>query len=95
MEIENILPEIVGVSDRQIWYAEQLRHKYIEQNEERFDEIYEAVMLSNDKRNIDYHDDYLGTFDLEFTDEEKSVLFVKEAWGIIAALKDAVYLKFD
>ena len=93
MEIEKYLPEIEGVSERQIWYAEQLRHKYIEQNEERFDEIYEIVTTSTDKRDLDYKDEHVSSFDLDFDDYEMAVLYGSNAGGIIATLKEAVEWK--
>lgn len=90
MEIEKLLPEIEGVSEKQIWYAEQLRHKYIVENEDRFNEIYETVMFENDIRDLEYNDDYLSSFDLDFNNAEKAVLFGINAGGIISTLKECV-----
>lgn len=89
-DIEEMLPELEARSSRQLWYAEQLRHKYIEQHEERFNEIFETVRREVDKRDFNYNDDYLRSFDLEFNNFEKAVLYGKNAGGVIAALKEAV-----
>lgn len=81
-------PDIDGISSRQIWYAEQLREKYVRWNEERFREIEEISMTERDKRSLDYNDNYLSTLDIDFTDEELCVLFNCHAGGVIGTLKE-------
>lgn len=90
MDILELLPEVVGASIRQVWYAKQLRQKYIEQHEERFNDIYEQVTNENDHRSLNYDDKYLSTYDLDFDEEEMCVLYATKAGGIIATLKEAV-----
>lgn len=90
MDLTIDFPEIEGNSDRQIWYAEQLREKYIRANESRFREIDEISRTETDRRNLDYEDEYLPTFDVEFSNEEKCVLFATKAQGIIPILKAVV-----
>ena len=85
-------PNINGYSDRQVWYAEQLRMKYVLDNESRFREIEETVNLSNDRRNLDYLDgDILETYELEFTETERIVLFTEKAGVLIKTLKEKVH----
>lgn len=87
LDLEIDFPEIEGVSDRQIEYAEQLRFAYVISHEERFREIDEMVNREIDIRDIDYNNEPLDTFKESFSEEEKAVLYGISAGGIIARLK--------
>lgn len=89
-ELSIDFPEIEGASSRQIWYAEQLRNKYVEENYDRFQEIADMVSYSVDHRNLDYQDkDYkIPDYYDEFSDAEMAVLYGTSAGGIIMELKD-------
>lgn len=89
-------PKVAGYSDRQVWYAEQLREKYISDNEDRFREIEEISNLSNDKRNLDYLDEeLLETYNLEFSEIERIVLFTTSAGLLIKTLKEKTHGRND
>lgn len=82
-------PVIEGVSDRQVWYAENLRERYIRENEDRFREIEEATTQEVDKRDTDYTENqFYRTWEMEFTEEERACLYGIHAGGIISTLKD-------
>jgi hypothetical protein len=87
-------PVIAGVSDRQTWYANQLRQTYIRAHEERFREIDEAMQRENDYRiqhdAFDSDDDHFPTFDEDYSDAEMACLCSSNAGGIIATLKEAL-----
>lgn len=85
-------PEIDGVSQRQIWYAEKLRQLFIDNNYNRFEEIDEVLQLELDNRFRFEKGEYLNsdfseTYKLEFSDLEKIVLFCESAGMIISKLK--------
>lgn len=82
-------PEIEAKSDRQKYYAEQLRETYVIRNEERFREIDEQMQIENDMR-IQNSDEHFTSYDDDYTEAERACLFGVAAGGIIATLKEAL-----
>lgn len=93
LDLEIPFPQIEGKSERQIWYAECLRYEYVVQNEGRFREIEESMMMEIDRRirMLEPYDCMCeGTFEEEYTNAEKACLYGVDAGGIIAALRNEV-----
>lgn len=89
LDLEIPFPEIEGYSFRQIGYARYLKEMYILENEDRFREIEKICLYERDKRNIDYLDkEELPSFREIYSDEERCVLFMKSAGGIIKILNE-------
>lgn len=90
LDLEIPFPEIEGYSFRQIGYARYLKEMYIIENEDRFREIEEIMLYERDYRNVDYLEEDLDlpSFREMYSDEERCVLFMKDAGGIIAILNE-------
>ena len=87
--LEIDFPEIDEGSDRQIWYAENLRNLYISENYDRFQHIADLVNYELDKRMRGEADETnLDTYKEYFSDEEMCVLFSTKAWIVISVLKE-------
>lgn len=89
MDFEMDFPEIDGFSDRQIWYAKQLRELYVKEHEERFREIERTLLYELDNRSFNYDDEeLLPTYEVELSECDLVVLNSQSAGAIIAKLKE-------
>ena len=92
--LEIPFPTIKGASQKQVWYAENLREAYVKNNWDRFMEL-EEIMLSEADRRIrqeNYYDGEHGeSFDEVYSEAEAACLLGVSAGGIIATLKEALW----
>ena len=89
--LEIPFPTIRGVSQKQTWYAENLRESYVADNIDRFEEIEETMLFEADYRIMlenEWNGEHLPSFDMHLTNEERACLFSVSAKGIISALLD-------
>ena len=100
-ELEIDFPEIEG-TERQIWYAGNLREAYVYNNYERFKEIEKVVNTEADMRIRNSDDAYsyspdcgFDTFKMEFSDEEMCCLYSSNAGAIIGTLKEQYYTSWE
>ena len=93
LDLEIDFPEILGISERQKQYAENLREVYVTQHEERFREISNILMRELDYRIKNDFNGVTGTYFEDFNENEKCCLFCTNAGGVIAQLKISLELE--
>lgn len=92
--LEIPFPTIKGTSQKQEWYAENLREAYVRNHWERFVELEEIMQLENDQRirQENYYDgEHEESFDEVYSEAESACLLGVNAGRIISVLKEALY----
>lgn len=81
---------IQGVSQRQEWYANNLREAWIRMHYQRFLDIDEKMQREADARirqENEFQGPYCQTLEQDFTEAEKVCLFSRTASSVISVLK--------